>query len=198
MKRWVLWVTVLLVGAGIAAIVWLATADQAACCPPPGVTSPPADVIPPRPADAFPLTVSSVWDGDTIRATAQTTNAPVPSTEEIRIRLIGVDTSELSPDPQCWAVEARDELRALLPQGSTVWATPDADPLDRYDRWLFYLWTDDGRFVNYELVASGAAEAVLFEPNGAHFALLEDAEEWAYTWGAGRWGACGVARSGER
>lgn len=179
------------VAVGIALVLWIVPGQGTACCGPPGVESPPASDIPPRPADAVPLTVASVWDGDTIRAAAQGPNAIVPVAEEIRIRLIGVDTPELSPDEQCWAVQARDELRALLPEGSTVWAAPDADPRDRYDRWLLYLWTDDGRFVNYELVAAGAAEAVLFEPNGAHFALFESAEEYAYTWGVGRWGACG-------
>lgn len=191
MKRGVLWVAVLLVVIGGAAALWLVPKLDTACCGPSLPASPPASGIPSRPADAVPMTVASVWDGDTIRATAQAPNAIVPITEEIRIRLIGVDTPELSPEPQCWAIQARDELRAMLPDGATVWAAPDADPRDRYDRWLFYLWTDDGRFVNYELVAAGAAEAVLFEPNGAHVDLLEQAEEYAHASGVGRWGTCG-------
>ncbi|MBC7442666.1 MAG: hypothetical protein H7311_09130 [Ramlibacter sp.] len=42
-----------------------------------------------------------------------------------------------------------------------MWVTADRVPTDRYGRSLFYLWTDDGRFVNYELAAAGAAESLM-------------------------------------
>ena len=147
--------------------------------------------VPARPADAFPLTVTYVLDGDTIEARTDAPNDIVPTTEPVRVRLIGIDTPEGTPSPECWAEDARDHLRALLPEGSTVWATADVERRDRYDRALLYLWTDDDRFVNHELVAAGDAEAMLVEPNGAHFALFTAAEASARAAAIGQWGACG-------
>lgn len=146
--------------------------------------------IPTRPADAIPFTVVSVWDGDSLRAVPDADGTG----DEVRVRLIGIDTPERTPDEECWALEARDALVELLPVGATAWGAPDRDPYDRYDRALLYLWTDDGRFVNYELVAAGAAEALLVRPNDAHIELFRETETSARAAGAGRWGACEVAR----
>lgn len=149
-----------------------------------------AAAVPPRPADAFALIVVHVFDGDTIEARTPVPNDVVPTADPVRIRLIGIDTPEGTPAPQCWADQARDRLRGMLPEGSTVWATPDLEWRDGYDRTLLYLWTDNGRFVNYETVAAGDADAMLVEPNGAHHALFVAAEEAARAAGAGKWGAC--------
>lgn len=147
--------------------------------------------IPSRPADAFPLTVVSVYDGDTIQARMHEPNDVVTTANPIRIRLIGIDAPEGTPSPECWADNARAQLAALLPEGSTVWAAPDTDTWDDYDRRLFNLWTDDGRFVNLELVASGDAEVMRVWPNVAFDDLLVAAEEGAVASGAGQWGVCG-------
>lgn len=144
-----------------------------------------------RPVDAFPLTVLYVYDGDTIQARAIEPNDVVTTDAPIRIRLIGIDTPEGTPAPECWADEARAHLAEMLPEGSTVWAAPDADTWDDYGRRLFNLWTDDGRFVNLELVAAGDAEAMRVWPNVAFDDLLADAQAGAEASRAGRWGACG-------
>lgn len=141
--------------------------------------------IPSRPDDAIALTVAYVFDGDTLEAVDPSTG------QRTRVRLIGVDTPEGTPTPECWADEARAHLVELLPEGSTVWAAEDTEPRDRYDRALRYLWTDDGRFVNHELVAAGDAEAIRIEPNVAHFALLRATQAVAAAAGTGLWGACG-------
>jgi len=146
--------------------------------------------IPQRPADAFALTVTYVFDGDTIEARMPQPNDIVPTTDAIRIRLVGIDTPEGTPTPECWADEARAHLSTLLPEGATVWASPGQEWRDRYDRLLLYLWTDDGRFVNHELVAAGDAEAIKVGQNDAHFALLGADEESARAASAGQWGVC--------
>jgi micrococcal nuclease len=151
---------------------------------------PPGTGIPTRPTDAFPLTVTHVYDGDTIEAQVQSANDIVTTESPIRIRLIGIDTPEGTPSPECWADEARVHLTQLLPEGSTVWAAPDIDTWDDYDRRLFYLWTGDGRFVNHDLVAAGDAEALRVWPNVEHEGLLAGAQAQAEASGAGRWGAC--------
>lgn len=145
---------------------------------------------PPRPADAFRLTVLYVYDGDTIQARADEPNDVVTTDEPIRIRLIGIDTPEGTPAPACWADEARAHLAELLPEGSTVWAAPETETWDDYDRGLFNLWTDDGRFVNLELVAAGDAEAIQVWPNVEFYDLLAGAQAEAEASGAGRWDAC--------
>lgn len=157
----------------------------------PGRNAPaPVAGVPAKPADAFALEVLYVYDGDTIQARMIAPNDVVTTANPIRIRLIGVDTPEGTPTPECWADEARTHLATLLPEGSTVWAAPDRDTWDDYDRRLFYLWTDDGRFVNHELVTAGDAEAIRVWPNVAHVDLLAQAQAAAEASGAGRWGAC--------
>lgn len=194
-RLWELLVGVAVIAAGIAAVslipslrdaLWL-NPDRDAAAPAPSTGS---DVAVPRPDDAFALTVQYVYDGDTIRAVVDEPNALVPSRDPVRIRLIGIDTPEGTPTVECGAEEARDHLRALLPEGSRVWAATDRDPRDRYDRALLYLWTDGGTFVNHELVAAGDAEAIRVGRNDAHFALLSAAEQRAREAGLGQWGSC--------
>ncbi|MCR2819689.1 thermonuclease family protein [Microbacterium sp. zg.Y1090] len=144
-----------------------------------------APVAVPLPADAVALTVERIVDGDTIRAVA-----PGGDGESLRIRLIGIDTPEMDPT-QCWAPEATDALAALIPPGSTVWAAPDVEDRDRYDRLLRYLWTPDGRFVNLELAAAGAADTLSIAPNTTHAATLAASVAAAQQAGTGMWGACG-------
>ena len=155
----------------------------------PGLSSG-SDATVPRPEDAFALRVEYVYDGDTIDAVVENPNELFPTRAPVRIRLIGIDTPEGTPTVECGANEARDHLRALLPEGSRVWGAADRDPRDRYDRALLYLWTDGGTFVNHELVAAGDAEAIRVGRNDAHFALLSAAEHRARRAGLGQWGSC--------
>lgn len=186
-----------IIALALVVIAWLVVFQAARSNPTPddpptaeATAEPDAAAPPTRPEEAFPLTVLHVYDGDTIQAASAAENAVVSESGSVRIRLIGIDTPEGSPEPECWADDARAALRALLPEGSTVWAVPDEEWHDRYDRWLFYLWTDDGRFVNHELVAAGAAEALEIAPNDTYAALFAAGEERARAAGAGRWGAC--------
>ena len=178
---------IVLVAAGAVAVgAWVVGAGA-----PPASPMPPQTAgIPERPDDAFPLTVTYVFDGDTIEARVQQPNEIVTTPDPIRIRLIGVDTPEGTPAPECWADEARAHLSALLPDGATVWAAPDVDTWDPYQRRLFNLWTDEGVFVNHELVAAGDAEVIRIRPNVAFSDVLTTAQRAAQDAGLGRWGSC--------
>ncbi len=134
-----------------------------------------------RPADAASLRVDYVHDGDTLFLTDA-------AGAELKVRLIGVDTPEL--DTECFANEARDHLRALLPEGAQVWATHDDEPRDQYGRELLYLWTASGEFVNRQLVEEGFAEAVRIGANDAYWPQLSAAEEAARGSAVGLWGVC--------
>ena len=185
-------IAVILVAA-VGVYLWLALEGRIPSplrAPTPAASSQPPEAVPSRPVDAFPLTVVYVYDGDTIQARMHEPNDVVTTGEPIRIRLIGIDTPEGTPSPECWADEARTHLAGLLPEGSTVWAAPDAETWDDYDRRLFNLWTDDGRFVNLELVTAGNAEAIRVWPNVAFYDLLAGAQAEAEASGAGQWGAC--------
>ena len=183
-------VLLFLAGAALAGVIFaLQPAGEVSGTGDPSTPSPSG--IPSRPPESFSLTVDHVFDGDTIEARVQTPNEVVTTTDPIRIRLTGIDTPEGTPNPECWADEARAHLRELLPEASTVWAAPDRDTWDDYQRRLFYLWTDDGRFINHELVSAGDAVVLSIQPNVAHAELLAAAETSAQASEAGQWGACG-------
>ncbi|MFT4281925.1 thermonuclease family protein [Microbacterium sp.] len=153
-------------------------------------TSPASVSLPGRPPDAFPLRVEYVYDGDTLRAEPISRDTPFPRGVAVRVRLIGIDAPEGAPTAECGADEAHDRLRALLPEGSTVWAAADRDLRDRYDRALLYLWTDDDVFVNHALVSAGDAVAIRVGRNDTHFALLSRAAAVAEAEKRGQWGVC--------
>ncbi|MEX1079771.1 MAG: thermonuclease family protein [Homoserinimonas sp.] len=135
------------------------------------------------PDSALGMTVAHVHDGDTLFLTTSTGT-------ELKVRLIGVDTPELQPAAECYALEARDHLRQLAPDGSTVRVVADAESQDQYGRSLFYLWTEAGEFVNLRLVADGFGTALNVEPNSAFWGELVDAERSAQESGAGLWSGC--------
>lgn len=157
--------------------------------PPAAPATSPGRTLPGIPADAFEMTVESVHDGDTLRATVSEPNAVVTDTASTRVRLIGLDTPEISP-AECWGAEATARLTALTPPGSTIWVAPDREMLDRYGRHLLYVWTPDGRFVNAELVSQGDGTVMIFAPNTGHEQLLRTLEADASAAGRGLWGAC--------
>ena len=140
-----------------------------------------------RPANATLSHVAYVHDGDTLYLQPDGTTSRA---DEITVRLLGIDTPELRPSAECFAVEARDHLRALLPQGAGVWILPDKGLLDKYGRSLLYLWTKDGHFVNLDLVTNGYATALRIEPNEAYWPELRDAETAARAEHLGQWGHC--------
>jgi len=146
--------------------------------------------VPARPGEAVAMTVEHVHDGDTLFLRTTQPNALVATTDAVKVRLLGIDTPEVGDDAECFGDQATEQLRMLLPDGSQTWITADQDPTDQYGRSLFYLWTEDGRFVNYELVAGGAAESLMIAPNDAYYPLLRAAEDAATTSGTGMWGAC--------
>ena len=135
------------------------------------------------PAGATPATVNYVHDGDTLFLTT-------PTDPNLKVRLIGIDTPEVGYNLECYGDEATAILRGVLPEGSTVFITPDREPLDQYGRSLLYVFTAEGSSVNLTMITSGAAEAVRIGQNDAYWEQLSTAESIAASTGAGMWGAC--------
>jgi micrococcal nuclease len=133
--------------------------------------------------------VKEVVDGDTVLV-------EVAGRTE-RVRLIGIDTPEATGGflpVECYGDEASAFTRSLLPSGTEVRLTRDAEARDRYDRLLAYIHrADDGLFVNLEIAANGYAEALIIAPNSTHAGAFYAAAATARDQGLGLWGTCGSA-----
>lgn len=154
------------------------------------IATSPFDTDPEPPYGAFEMTVVSIHDGDTLKLRIARTNDIVTTTKPITVRLIGVDTPEIYPVYECWGDEATSALERLAPVGSTVTVAVDFDTWDDYDRRLFYLWNDEGVFINLDLVREGDATAIRVMPNDAYWPELRAAQDDAYTNELGLWGEC--------
>lgn len=144
------------------------------------------------PPGAEPARVVHHVDGDTLRL-EPLGDSRVLSAAETPVRLLEIDAPEMSHedgDHECYAEEASEALATLLPEGDLVLVVRDQELRDRYDRTLLYLWTEDGIFVNEELVRLGFAGSVLFEPNDLHIDRMREAEQEARDATRGLWGAC--------
>ncbi len=147
----------------------------------------PAGAVPCR----SPLRVDVDWvvDGDTLYAT------PDGSSEQEKVRLIGIDTPELGwqdePD-DCYGPEATQRLDGLV-GGSVAWLTFDTECEDYYGRTLAYLHlgVEEIDFVNRRLVREGFATAYAVDPNVTFAAELAGDEAAATQEGVGLWSACG-------
>jgi micrococcal nuclease len=98
-------------------------------------------------------TVQRVVDGDTIALT-----------NGARVRLIGVNTPEtVKPNSpvEPFGPEAKQFTQRLIDEShGQVRLQLDRERVDKYDRFLAYVWVD-GRLLNEELVQAGLAKAEL-------------------------------------
>jgi micrococcal nuclease len=112
-----------------------------------------------------------------------------------RVRLIGIDTPEISGNEECYGSEATDFLDSLVPPGTEVEVVFDVEQFDQYGRYLAYLYRSvDGLFVNEKMIADGYARRVTFPPNVAHVDEFRDAEADARADNLGLWGGCPANR----
>ena len=153
---------------------------------------------PVRPDDTNPgagetnATVAEVVDGDTIVVRSKG--------DRERVRLIGIDTPETvhpTKPVECFGQEASERTKELLPVGTLVVLRRDVEARDRYGRLLAYVFrSEDGLFINLDLVLEGFAHAYRFPPNDALAAQFSRAESLARTSGLGLWASCPVGPGG--
>lgn len=146
--------------------------------------SPPAGV-PPVTQQA---TVTRIVDGDTIWVEVQHGGGPLPAGAAHKVRLLAYDAPEDTATTECGGPEATAALRRLIPVGSRVRLTADQQDTDPYGRFLRYVHTDDGTFVNRQMVRRGHGHAVTYQPNDAHMAAVRRAERAAQGADRGVWG----------
>jgi micrococcal nuclease len=131
-------------------------------------------------------TVQYVVDGDTVDLLIEG--------EEVRVRLIGVNTPESvdrNKPVQCFAKEASKYTASLLPVGTEVRLERDVEPRDDYGRLLAYVYrASDGALINLELVRNGYAQPLTIPPNVAYSDLFVEAARVAESNDVGLWSAC--------
>ncbi|GAA5112676.1 thermonuclease family protein [Haloechinothrix salitolerans] len=145
------------------------------------------------PSDVQEAKVRRIVDGDTLKLAATNGRGPLPSSAQVDVQLLEIDTPETkhpSKPVQCYGPKATSHLKNLVPPGSTVWVQRDEELRDQHGRHLLYLWNDNGVFVNLKMVASGHAKAVLHQPNDLHWKQISEAGRKAKSRDAGLWGAC--------
>lgn len=135
-----------------------------------------------------PPKVQEVIDGDTIVVR-------FPDGQSEVVRLLGVDTPE-TVDPsrpeQCFGAEASAFVAETLPPGTEVRLERDIEARDQFGRLLAYVFrSDDGRFINAELLSGGYADISIYAPNDGYVEVLEANLTQAKTQSAGLWSACG-------
>lgn len=179
----------LVVVVGVVLAVWVGSGLGGGASAPagPAATSPATGAIPAGaiPSGATPATVRYVHDGDTLYLT------PEGSGTELKVRLIGIDTPEIGERAECYGEDARDRLRALLPEGTSVWILAEDGPQDRYGRSLLHVFLPDGTHVNRLLIDEGLAWAMFFDPNRDYEREFRAAEADAEAARVGMWGVCG-------
>ena len=107
-----------------------------------------------------------------------------------RVRYIGVDTPELhhpKKPVQPYAREAAEFNRRLV-EGKKVRLEFDVDRRDKYNRLLAYVFLEDGRFVNAELLKEGYAQLLTFPPNVKYVDLFTGLQKQARENNRGLWG----------
>jgi micrococcal nuclease len=131
-----------------------------------------------KPAAAL-VAVVGVTDGDTIKVR-------IGGTTE-RVRVIGIDTPELSGD-ECYAQEAASRMQSLVQSKSVrLVRDPSQGDRDRYGRLLRHVALADGRQVARILIAGGFGEEYTYDEPYAGRAAYRAAEESAREAGRGIW-----------
>jgi micrococcal nuclease len=104
------------------------------------------------------------------------------------VRLIGIDTPELSQSP--FGAQATAAIAQLVPVGSTVQLEPDVELRDPYNRLLSYVWTDAG-MVNWRMMRDGWAVTLTYPPNVQYVEAFAAAQQLARDEGLGLWSTGG-------
>lgn len=124
-------------------------------------------------------TVVRVVDGDTLVVDVDG--------EEERVRLLNIDTPE-SVHPtepvECLGPEASEHMESLVSPGDPVMLEFDEERLDRYDRLLAGVWSQDV-LLNVQMARDGFGAPVYFAPNDRFLDAVEEAWSMAEAEGVG-------------
>lgn len=136
--------------------------------------------------------VVRIVDGDTMVV-------KIPGGAEERLRLIGVDTPEISKPPEPFGLEAAAYSTERL-NGRAVFLETDVASRDRYGRLLGYLWLESPavnpgeaelrqKLFNAQLLLDGYAQLMTVPPNVKYVDYFREFQREARENGRGLWGA---------
>ena len=109
-----------------------------------------------------------------------------------RVRLIGVNTPEISGTPEYYGEEAAAYAKRML-TGKTVWMFRDVSETDRYGRLLRFVFIPgDPLMFNERLVREGYANVATYPPDVSLADRFRKAEREARKAEAGLWGREGA------
>lgn len=124
-----------------------------------------------------------IYDGDTIGAFI--------NGHFEKIRLIGIDAPEMDQRP--WGRKSKECLISLISAtDSRIALEYDIEQRDKYGRILAYIWTQDGKMINEEMMKKGCAVLFTFPPNVRYAELFRAAQKKAQGHKAGIWGERGL------
>jgi micrococcal nuclease len=127
-----------------------------------------------------------IYDGDTIGA--------VVDGRFEKIRLLGIDAPEMDQRP--WGKKSRECLRALISAAdSRIYIEYDIQRRDKYGRILAYIWSQDRKMLNEEMMKKGCAVLFTFPPNVRYAERLRAAQKKAQEDKTGLWGKSGLQES---
>lgn len=131
--------------------------------------------------EEFPLV--SVVDGDTIKILYN------GSTELVRFLLVDTpETNHPTIGQQPYGEEAKAFTKKLLEDQKNVYLEFDVSYRDKYNRLLAYIYTEDGKSVQEELLKNGLARvAYIYEPNTKHVDWFESVQKNAQKQAIGIW-----------
>ena len=120
-----------------------------------------------------PATIKRVVDGDTLKIIYQG--------QEESVRLIGIDTPESKRNKKAYkdagrsgkdvdeiaamGKEAAKYMRTIAREGDRVNIEFDVQKRDKYRRLLGYVYLENGRMLNEEIIKAGYASPMTFPPN---------------------------------
>jgi micrococcal nuclease len=127
--------------------------------------------------------VIAVNDGDTITLRM--------SGKKYRTRLVGIDAPEMGQEP--WGQLSREHLRKILKDLRwDVRIETDIQPYDKYNRLLVYVWDDNGKMINEQMLLDGYAVLFTIQPNSKYADRFKKAQRSARENKLGIWGADGL------
>ncbi|MEN3034245.1 MAG: thermonuclease family protein [Aquificaceae bacterium] len=149
------------------------------------------------PPEAIECKIVKVFDGDTFSCISV-------SQQEIKVRMLGIDTPESSANRKAHRDAERqgvsvDEIIRLgkisaeftkntLKPGMRVFLEQDVQPVDKYGRMLAYVWLENGRMLNEIIIEEGYAQVLTIPPNVKYQDILLEAQRRARESKKGLWG----------
>ena len=129
------------------------------------------------------LRVEKVYDGDTI--------AVFNNGHFEKVRLIGIDAPEMDQKP--WGKKAKKCIESFIADAdSRISLEYDMERRDKYGRILAYLWTQDRKMINEEMLKKGCAVLFTIPPNVKYVSRFRAAQKKAQNHKTGIWGENGL------